>query len=281
MVFSRGGYVSVPVAFGAKLNGVKYITHDSDPIPSLTNKIIGRWASLHLVAQSKDIYPYPQAKTISTGIPVSRSFVAVTKKIREECRQKLNISKTEKLVFVIGGGLGAKSINEALYDILPNLLGEFKNLKVVHIVGHKNESHSKAAYDEVLNEEQRKRLKVLAFTDKVYMYSGAADLVVTRAGATNLAEFAIQGVACIVIPSTFLVGGHQLKNAQILKEKHAAIVIDDKELAENPHVLAKEISTLLKNPRRLADLGKELTAFAHNNAGQEIAEIIIKVAEAK
>ncbi len=281
LIFSRGGYVSVPVCLGAKLNGVGYITHDSDPIPSLTNRIIGPGAKLNLVAQPKDIYPYKKDKTVTTGIPISRLFVRVTEKVRVAYRQKLNVDQKAKMIFVIGGGLGARSINEAFYDILPNMMSEFKDLRVVHIVGRINEEQTLEAYKEVLSGEQAQHIEVLSFTDKVYMYSGAADLVITRAGATNLAEFETQGVACIVIPSTSLVGGHQLKNADILKDNHAAVVIRDEELKENPHSLAKQISLLLRDPRKRQQLGDELTKFAHPNAGEEIATLIIKTAEGK
>jgi UDP-N-acetylglucosamine--N-acetylmuramyl-(pentapeptide) pyrophosphoryl-undecaprenol N-acetylglucosamine transferase len=281
IVFSRGGFVSVPVCLAAKFNRVSYITHDSDPVPSLTNRIIGPGAKLHLVAQPKEIYPYPEAKTLTTGIPVSRSFVRVTPKVKREYRQKLNIKSQSKLLFVVGGGLGALSLNEALHEILPNLLAEFTDLKVVHVVGRKNEAQTIKTYEEVLNPEQRSRVEVIDFTDKVYLYSGASDLTITRAGATNLAEFAIQGIACIIVPSTVLVAGHQLKNAEFLKIKKAAVVISDDELAENPHVLAKEVTELLKDPERLQSLGEELSKLGHTDAGQTIASLIIKTAEEK
>jgi len=161
------------------------------------------------------------------------------------------------------------------------MLSEFKDLRVVHIVGRINEQQTLEAYKEILSEEQARHIEVLSFTDKVYMYSGAADLVITRAGATNLAEFETQGVACIVIPSTSLVGGHQLKNADILKDNHAAVVIRDEELKENPHSLAKQIGLLLRDPHKRQELGNELTEFAHPNAGEEIATLIIKTAEGK
>ncbi len=281
LIFSRGGFVSVPVCLAARVNRVGYITHDSDPIPSLTNKIIGSGAKLHLVAQAKDIYPYPTDKTITTGVPVNKNFVRATTKLRAEYRQKLNIDAKDKLLFVIGGGLGAQSLNEALHDILPNIMAEFKELRVVHVVGRKNEEQNIKAYQEGLNDEQRARLEIISFTDKVYMYSGASDITVTRAGATNLAEFAIQGLACIIVPSTHLVGGHQLKNADLLKAGNAAVIIKDTALAHNPQVLAKEITDLLNHPDKRTILGEALAKFAHPDADQKIASIIIKSAEKK
>ncbi|HEY1645172.1 MAG TPA: UDP-N-acetylglucosamine--N-acetylmuramyl-(pentapeptide) pyrophosphoryl-undecaprenol N-acetylglucosamine transferase [Candidatus Saccharimonadales bacterium] len=277
VVFSRGGYVSVPVCLGAKLNGVNYLTHDSGPVPSLANRLIGRWAKYHLVSADKDIYPYPAAKTITTGVPVSRSFVRVTKEVQGKYRQKLNISEKAKMIFVIGGGLGAQSINEALHEVLPNLLAEFKDLKVVHVVGGKNFDEARKAYEDVLTADQKDRVEVLDFTDQVYLYSGAADVVITRAGSTNLAEFEIQGAPCIIIPGDLLID--QLENIKLLKDSNAAVFISDAELAENPHVLSKEISLLLRDAKKRQKLGDGLAKFGYPNGGEKIAKLIIETAE--
>ncbi len=281
LVFSRGGYVSVPVCIAAKLNSVKYITHDSDPIPSLTNKIIGKWASLHLVSAPKDTYPYKKDKIIVTGIPVSTNFKPLNLSLRKQYRKEININEKSKMLFIIGGGLGAQSLNRAVIEIMPNLMSEFKDLEVVHIVGKSNEKQNIKDYDKTLTEKQKQRIKIISFTDKVYLYSGAADIVITRAGATNLAEFAIQGVPCIIVPSTFLVAGHQLKNAQILSDNNAAIVIKDKEVDDDPYLLAKEVRNLLNNNSERQRLATEISKFGYPNASKKIAAILIKEAENK
>jgi UDP-N-acetylglucosamine--N-acetylmuramyl-(pentapeptide) pyrophosphoryl-undecaprenol N-acetylglucosamine transferase len=281
MVFSRGGYVSVPVALGAKLNHVPYVTHDSDPIPSLANRIIAPWAELHLVALPKEIYKYPQSKTITTGIPLSKNFVPMTTNLQKSYRQKLNIDQDSRLLLVIGGGLGAQSLNLALLEILPNLLHEFKDLTVSHIVGRANDEVMKQKYSEVLSEDQVNRVIVLDHISNVYLYSGAADLIITRAGATNLAEFAVQGKACIVVPSSFLVAGHQLRNAEYLEEKQAAVVVTDREVETDPNRLAKQISRLLKDNTELLALGKGIAKFSKPNSTAEITDIILNLVDKK
>lgn len=120
----------------------------------------------------------------------------------------------------------------------------------------------------------------MGFIPDVYRYSGAADIVVSRAGATNLAEFALQGRATIVIPSGFLAGGHQLQNARYLEEKGAAVIIDEADLAADPNRLAKQIAELLHEPDRIAALGKELSNFAQPHAAEKIAELILEQADA-
>jgi UDP-N-acetylglucosamine--N-acetylmuramyl-(pentapeptide) pyrophosphoryl-undecaprenol N-acetylglucosamine transferase len=279
VLFSRGGYVSVPVALGAKFNKVPYITHDSDSIPSLANRIIAPWAALHLVALPKEIYKYPQDKTVTSGIPISKKFIKVDKKIKSDYRKALGINDHSKYVFVIGGGLGARALNESIIEILPNLLAEYKDLYVVHLVGRKNDQLVRSDYLSKLTEEQLTRVKVFDYINDVYLYSGAADLIISRAGATNLAEFAVQGKACIVVPSTFLAGGHQLLNAEFLANEKAAIVLTDLEITNDSHKLAKQVSALLKDTNRLTNLGEAISKFANPNAAAIIAKRIIDLAK--
>jgi UDP-N-acetylglucosamine--N-acetylmuramyl-(pentapeptide) pyrophosphoryl-undecaprenol N-acetylglucosamine transferase len=276
IVFSRGGYVSVPVALGAHLRHVPYITHDSDPIPSLANRIIARWAAVHAVALPEETYPYPIGKTINTGIPVSRKFVSVNDNLRDNYRKKIGIPENAKLLFVVGGGLGSQRINNAVAAVLPHLMKEIKDLYVVHGVGRLNETEMKEFYDKNLDREEQGRLRTFGYLGDLYLYSGAADVIVTRAGATNLAEFALQGKACIVVPSAFLVAGHQLKNAEFLEDRDAALVMDEASLLDDPNRLAKQLSDLLKDKKRQNKLGENLAEFAKPDSAQEIAKLIIK-----
>jgi UDP-N-acetylglucosamine--N-acetylmuramyl-(pentapeptide) pyrophosphoryl-undecaprenol N-acetylglucosamine transferase len=278
VIFSRGGYVSVPVCLGGHMRGVPYITHDSDPIPSLANRIIARWAAKHAVALPKDIYPYPADKTVTTGIPLNSAFVPVTPELQARYRRELELPADCKLLFVIGGGLGSQRVNLAMAEAMPHLLHEFKQLRVVQVAGRNNLSEVQKRYAENLSEAEQRRLTLLGFTNDVYRYSGAADLVVTRAGATNLAEFAVQGKACIIIPSPFLTGGHQLKNAQYLADKDAVVVVDETELDANPNRLAALASELLHNDAARHRLGKGLAEFSQPHAAKKIADIILELA---
>jgi UDP-N-acetylglucosamine--N-acetylmuramyl-(pentapeptide) pyrophosphoryl-undecaprenol N-acetylglucosamine transferase len=274
IVFSRGGFVSVPVTIGAKFRGIPYVTHDSDLIPSLANRLIARWAKLHAVAFAKEQYPYPPEKTVTTGIPLNKHFEPVTSELKKRYRGQLDIPASSKMVFVIGGGLGSQDVNAAVADAVPHLLQDFRDLYVVHAAGRNNEAGLQSTYDETVAIADRHRLQVHAFIKDVYRYSGAADIIVTRAGATNLAEFAVQGKACIVIPSSFLAGGHQLKNAQYLAEQGAAVVLSPEDLIADPNRLARYISDLLQEPADRKKLGDELAKLAQPNAAHQIAQLI-------
>jgi UDP-N-acetylglucosamine--N-acetylmuramyl-(pentapeptide) pyrophosphoryl-undecaprenol N-acetylglucosamine transferase len=277
-VFIKGGFVGVPVGLAAARLRVPYITHDSDAIPGLANRIIAKWAERHAVALPADQYAYPADKTVTTGIPVQETFQPVNTTLRTAYRAEINVPTAAQLLFVIGGGLGSQRINTAVAQALPHLLTEYPKLYMVQSVGRANEASVRAQYESHLSAKEMQRITVVGYIDDVYRYSGAADVVVTRAGATNLAEFALQGKACVVIPSPFLAGGHQLKNADYLAEQGAAIVIPENDLLHDPNRLAKQVSDLLRDPTQVAQLGKALHSFAHPHATEDLAALIIKVA---
>jgi UDP-N-acetylglucosamine--N-acetylmuramyl-(pentapeptide) pyrophosphoryl-undecaprenol N-acetylglucosamine transferase len=279
VTFSRGGFVSVPVCLGGRLAGTPYITHDSDPIPSLANRLIAPWAAVHAVALPKDIYPYPANKTVTTGIPLSKDFVPVSSALKKKYRAAIKVPESAQLLFIIGGGQGSQLINRAVSDIMPHLLGEFPKLYVVQVVGETNLAEMTRLYDEHLGETEQGRVRLLGYTDEVYRYSGAADIVLCRAGATNLAEFAVQGRACVVVPSAFLAAGHQLKNAEYLAKQGAAAIIDESELSADANRLAKQLSSLLRAPDRRQQLGVNLSKFAKPAATEEIVDLICKQVE--
>lgn len=278
VIFVKGGFVGVPVGLAAARLHIPYITHDSDAIPGLANRIIARWAHHHAVALPEEVYHYPLDKTTTTGIPLQADFQPVTPKLRQQYRQEIKVPQSAKLLFVIGGGLGSKDINQAVAEAIPHLLKEYPDLHIVQSVGRAHEANITAQYESVLTPGERQRLQVYGYLTDVYRYSGAADVVITRAGATNLAEFAIQGKPCIVVPAAFLTGGHQLKNAEYLAEQGAAVVIEQADLLADPHRLAQRVSELLRDPAQAERLGHQLAQFAHTDATQRIAQLILEQA---
>lgn len=275
IIFIKGGFVGVPVGLAAAQLHIPYITHDSDAIPGLANRIISRWAKIHAVALPVEAYKYPADKTITTGIPLQDDFVPVTKTLKNKYRKELGISENSKVLFIIGGGLGSRTINNAATESIPHLLREFPGLVVLHATGRGNYSEVEDHYKNILSAPEQGRLKILSYIEDVYRYSGSADIVVTRAGATNLAEFALQAKACVIIPSPFLTGGHQLKNAEYLHQKNAARVLKEDEIVNDPLRLAKIISELFKDQKQCHILAEGLNKFAIPNATSKLAKIIL------
>jgi UDP-N-acetylglucosamine--N-acetylmuramyl-(pentapeptide) pyrophosphoryl-undecaprenol N-acetylglucosamine transferase len=274
-IFVKGGFVGVPVGLAAAQLHIPYVTHDSDAIPGLANRIISRWARAHAVALPKEVYDYPADKTFTTGIPLQSEFIHVDVKLKQQYRAEIDIPKSAKLLFIIGGGLGSQRINHAVVDAIPNLLREFPELHIIHGAGRANEAEIQTAYKQHLNEAEQGRIKVFGYISDIYRYSGAADLIITRAGATNLAEFALQGRACIIIPSPFLTGGHQLKNAQYMAEQSAGAILQENDFLADPNRLAKQVSDLLRDDAARHLYEKNVSKFAKPNATKDLAALIL------
>lgn len=274
-IFIRGGFVGVPVGLAAHWRQIPFVTHDSDALPSLANRIIGRWAAAHAVAMPVDMYPYPPAKTHYVGVPINANYQPVTLELKQQYMHQLGFDGFKHIILVTGGGMGAQRINEAIVGIAPALLQTYPSLAIIHATGPDHEKVISSAYGAVLAPADQQRVLVKGFLDEFYRYSGAADVVVTRAGATNLAEWAAQGKACIVIPNPLLTGGHQLKNTQALAKQHAIIEIDEPQLKDKK-VLQAAIQQLLDHPEQRVQLEINISQFAKLNAAAELAELLIQ-----
>lgn len=274
-VYTPGGYVGVPVGLAAWRRGIPLLTHDLDALPGLANRINARWASLHITALPPELYPYPPDKIVYAGVPVAPVFKKVTSKSQREAKAAIGIPPDAPVLLVIGGGQGARRINEAVQTAMSQLLAALPDLRVVHVAGAKNEQAVSSAYDKLLDDRSRQHVTVMGFIHDVYRYSAAADLIITRAGATNMAEFSNQHKACLVIPAAFLTGGHQVKNVKHLQEAGAVELVTEDELLDQPHLLGAHVQALLQDPERLADLRKRFGAQSHPDAARIVAQAIM------
>lgn len=277
-VFIKGSYVGLVVGLAAAALHIPFITHDSDAIPGLGNRIIARWAKIHAVALSKEIYPYPADKTITVGIPVQAEFVEVTPRLQLSYKKELSLPIDDVVLLVTGGGQGAQRLNTAVVAIASDLFNHIPKLRILHLAGHVNEQSVRDAYDAVLRPEQQERVDVKGYSTDLYRYSGAADVIVTRAGATTMAEFAVQHKACVMVPNPFLTGGQQSKNAEYLTKKQAVYCVSEEDLQQNPTVFYTAILELFQNTEERYKLEKNLGTFAHPDAAKELAMVLLKQA---
>lgn len=275
-VFTRGGFVSVPVALAARLRGIPFLTHDSDSTPSLANRIIAPWAAVHAVALPKEGYPYPKNKTYQVGVPISSNYSLVTGSGLKRFRSELGLTDYEQVICVTGGGNGAQNLNKVVLANSSYLLKKYPKLALLHIAGRNLAEEVSKQYDEILSPADRKRVIVKDFVTDLYRYSGAADIVIGRGGATNLAEFAVQGKACIIIPSSQLIWN--VKNAKALAADNAIIELSE-EHAEQERRLGSLVADLLDNPRKRLELAKKFIQFSRPNATEDIAKLILDQAK--
>ena len=279
IIFIKGGYIGVPVGLSAALRGIPYITHDSDAIPGLANRIIAPWAKIHTTALPKENYKYPSTNTQMVGVPTSSEYRTVDINMKNQYRKEIGLDEDSKVVVITGGGLGAKRINEMALLMVPRLLQNYRNLVVIHITGRAHEAEYQKSYDKLIDENKRGKVLVRGFVNDLYRYSGAADVIVTRAGASTLAEFAIQKKACVVIPNPQLVGGHQLKNAEALADKNAIKLVYEEEIKDQPGILYDVVGQVLDSNAVQNTLGEELGKFARPDSAKELAAILLDTAE--
>lgn len=267
VVFCKGGFVCIPIGIVAAVFRVPLVIHDSDTHPGLTNRILSRWAVTIATGMPEKFYTYPKAKMIHTGIPVSSEYTKVQSKLRSEYKQQLGFDGNLPLVLFTGGGTGAATLNNIAVQCLPVLLQ--KQWQVSLITG-KNKSQGAQEARADLNLEQSQRFTYHEFTEMLPQVL-AADVIVSRAGATAVQEFANAGKTVLLIPSPYLTGGHQLKNAAMYEEQGACVVVQEDQLDSDQ--LIQQIIALQSDTNYSTALYKK---FAKPDSSQTLAGLILK-----
>ena len=272
VVFTKGGFVCLPVGLAAKLLKIPLVIHDSDSHPGLTNRILARWATA--IATGAPLHYYPYNKRISRyiGIPIAKEYTPHDETARADMKIALGFDPSKPLIVITGGGLGSKRLNDATAKRLP-ALRELGSILLLSGTQQYDELRATTPQDDP-------RYQLHAFISAGMAQTlGAADVVVSRAGATTILELSSLAIPTILIPNGQLTGGHQLKNAAEYAQKGAIEVIDEHELEANPQMLADTLTTLLTNKQRLKEMSKAFHAFAKPHAASDMADMIIGAAK--
>ena len=278
VIFLKGGYVCLPVGIIAKLFKIPYVIHESDVVAGLANRILMKKAAkvafgMPIPEEMAEKHP----NYIWTGIPVGPEFKSVNPTKQMSLKKAFSFNAEKPLVVITGGSQGSENLNDTTRIILPELL---KMASVGLVAGRKH-------YEDMIDLKQYENWEKASLESNFRMWEfnttmdelmGAADIVVSRAGATTIAEMAALKKATILVPYARLPGGHQTKNAERLANAGAAVVVDDEEMVKNPARLLDEIRRLIKNPRLRADMADKLHEEARADAAKRLAEIILEVA---
>lgn len=268
VVFTKGGYVCLPVGLAARTLNIPLVIHDSDAHPGLTNRILGKWATMIATGAPLEYYNYPLDKARYVGIPVAKEFREFSTDEQLKAKEQWGINPSRPLVVVTGGGLGASRINDAVVLRLDKLL---TMCSIVLISGIWQ-------YDEIrsLTPENSENFQLHAFVSKdMASLMGAADIVVARAGATTILELAALAKPTILVPNAKLTGGHQLKNAAVYLKESAVKLVNDEVMVQDPDILVKAIRELLDDPKHSQAMGRKLQSFSRPNAARDVADMII------
>lgn len=272
VVFAKGGYVCLPIGLAAHILGIPIVIHDSDARPGLTNRVLAKYATAIATGAPLGFYPYPESKSRYIGIPISDKFYRFSQDDRMAAKAEIGVSTSRPLVVVTGGGLGAQRVNDA---VVVNLIALMGVASVVLISGT-------AQYDELrtMLPDNSQDFQLHAFvSDKMSAMLGAADIVVTRAGATTILELAALGTPTILIPNRSL--ADQLKNAEVYAKARAVDVIDENELEADPTLLFEHVSALLGDENRRNDMAESFSSFARPAAASDMVNMIINASTSK
>jgi UDP-N-acetylglucosamine--N-acetylmuramyl-(pentapeptide) pyrophosphoryl-undecaprenol N-acetylglucosamine transferase len=261
VAIGSGGYVAGPAIWGASVLGAKIILMESNSYPGITTRLLEKYADeVHITFDDSKKYLRRPEKIKLTGNPV-RSELGKISKI--DALNHFGLDKNKITVLVLGGSLGAHSINCAVTNCLEDL--QKNNLQVIWQTG-KNyyDNYKNINFDSV---------KILDFIDDMNKAYSACDLLVARAGATTIAELSVLGIPSILIPSPHVAENHQYYNAKSLADNNAAVLINDKDLNEN---LKTKIIEIANNQSLRSQLSENAKKYSKPEAANEIAKSALK-----
>ena len=266
VLVGTGGYTSAGVAFAEWMRHGRVVIHEQNSIPGRTNRFLARLARSVCVTFEESVRYFPAGKTIVTGLPVRPEIAAGMNK--GTARKLLGLALDKFTVLVFGGSQGAKRLNEIVLDAIPTLLN--KNLQVLHQTGKKN-------YDEVVSRQpEGGSYFIRPYIDKMAAAYASADLVVSRSGASSIAEITVCGLPAILVPYPYAQADHQTKNAEVISRPGAALVLE--EHGATGSILAEMILDLIDDPARLERMAHASKSLGRPDATDEIVRVIQEAA---
>ncbi len=262
VVIGFGGYASSAVLFAASLKKLPTLIHEQNSYAGITNKILKDKVNKICVAYDHMEKFFPVSKLVKTGNPIRQDLMDVTSK-KNEAIDFFKLDAAKKTVLVIGGSLGARTINESIFEGLDQL--KEANINLIWQTG-KN-------FDKA-NNIQHPTFNIQHFIYEMDLAYAAANVVISRAGALSIAELAQVAKPVILVPSPNVAEDHQTKNAMALVNKNAAILVKDIDAKNN---LITETLNLINDSNKQADLVKNISTFAMPNAAELIVDEVIKL----
>ena len=263
-----GGYASGPTLNVCSKKGIPCLIQEQNSYAGVTNKLLAKKAQKICVAYEGMERFFPADKIIMTGNPVRQNVLDTTLSV-EEARSMFNLAPEKKTILLVGGSLGARTINES---VLQNLdLIEKSGVQFIWQTG-------KFYHEDIVNQLKDKDLPMLHVTDFISDMGAAdkaADLVISRAGASSISEFCLIGKPVILVPSPNVAEDHQTKNAMALVNKDAAIYVKD---ADAPKVLIQKAIEIVGDASKMASMSENIKKLGLKNSADVIADEVIKLA---
>lgn len=220
IVIGAGGYITAPVLYAAHKKKIPILIHEQNSIPGVSNKFIGNFADVICVSLPGSMKLFPRKKVVYTGNPRSEEIISTPKMNKS----KLGFDENKKLVIFVMGSLGSTTMTQKIKDLIPKFNN--KNYQVLVITG-------KNYYDDYKDLSIGDNVKIVPFMDNLIQLMKDSDLIVSRAGASTIAEITAIGLPAILVPSPYVTNNHQYKNAKELEDAGACRIVLEEEFSED------------------------------------------------
>jgi UDP-N-acetylglucosamine--N-acetylmuramyl-(pentapeptide) pyrophosphoryl-undecaprenol N-acetylglucosamine transferase len=264
-IVATGGFVSLPVVIAGAFLRIPIVLNEGNVTPGLSTKLCKWFASAIMVAFEESRKYYRFRKVYNVGGPVRKEVIKANKSI---AIQKMGLKQDKKILLVMGGSQGARSINRMILELLPEL--SQLNIQVIHVCGERD----KEMVDAELKDKPE-FYHLLPYMYNIWDGLAAADVAISRAGATAISEIIVKAVPTILIPFPYSAENHQDTNAKLLGDRGAAFVINESDLTKEK--LMNEIKDLLTNKERRERMQNACKAIARIDSASEIAGMIFKL----
>lgn len=265
-----GGYASGPTLNQCASLGVPYLIQEQNSYAGVTNKLLAKRASKICVAYEGMDRFFPSEKIILTGNPV-RQNILQNNISKADARKAFQLDPEKKTILIIGGSLGARTINESILQHLSDIRNSD-----VQFIWQTGKVYKEAIAKRLKGEEPLANLHVTDFISDMASAYAAADMVISRAGASSISEFCLLGMPVILVPSPNVAEDHQTKNALALVNKQAAVYVKD---AEAPEKLINTALSIVNDESKLNELHQNILGMALKNSAERIAEEVLKIAK--
>ncbi len=262
IVIGVGGYITLPVLTAAKKLGYKVLIHEQNSIPGLSNKMLARSADCVCVSLPNSLKLFKNKNVIYTGNPRSEEIIGVKKTSKKE----FGFDSSKKLVIIVMGSLGSATVSGRLKEMIP----AFKNKKyqVIVVTG-------KGYYDQYKDIEVPENVRVVPFLDNLINLMKDADLIVSRAGASTIAEITAIGLPAILVPSPYVTHNHQFMNAKELEDMGACKIIEEKDFSKD--IVIEKIDGILNDTKGYIEMREASKRLGVVDSATKIYEEIKKL----
>ena len=270
-----GGYASAPLLWAAGRAGIPTLIQEQNGFAGLTNKILSRKASSICVAYEGMERFFPADRIILSGNPIRKDIVPATDLMKEEGYKFYGLNPEAKHIFVVGGSLGSRTLNEAMKKWIMNDCPGGSEIEIIWQCG----KYYKASIDKFMEEMKAagkdvSRIQHSDFIQRMDLAYAVADVVISRSGASSVSELCAAHKATIFVPSPNVTEDHQTHNAMALVNKDAAMIVKDTEASEK---LMTTACTLIEDPERIAQLEKNISKLALRDAAMSIVDEIYRI----